>query len=106
MKDVNVYCYFNHSLLKMIKYVGYEIITHTYTSYGDCTIWCKPYTRKMQVCIKASYIDDDYWNVTTGKLDHMTGYSFYARLGHDGLWRSVHGKEDLFNYLKEVGKYA
>ena len=59
----------------------------------------------MKVCIKASYVDDDYWNVNTGKLEHMTGYSFYAQLGADGLWRSMTGREELFEYLKEVSKY-
>lgn len=105
MKNVNTYCYFNYSLLKKIQYVGYEIDTHVYTSYNDCTIWCKPYTRDLKICIKASYIDDDYWNVDTGQLEHMTGYSFYAQLGPDGLWRSIHGIEELVEYLKEVSTY-
>lgn len=105
MKDVNTYCYFHYSLLKKIQYAGYEIIDSVYTHYGDCTIFCKPYTRDMIVCIKASYVDDEYWNVTTGKLEHMSGYSFYARLGNDGLWRSMTDTEELFNYLKEVSKY-
>ena len=48
MKDVNVYCYFHYSLLKKIQYVGYEITENIYTSYGDCTIWCKPYTHKFR----------------------------------------------------------
>ena len=39
----------------------------------------------MKVCIKAIYVDDDYWNVNTGKLEHMSGYSFYAQLGTDAL---------------------
>ena len=105
MKNVNTYCYFHYSLLKKIQYLGYEIITNVYTSYGDCTIWCKPYTRDMKVCIKASYVDDWYWNVNTGKLEHMTGYSFCAQLGTDGLWRSMTSIEELYEYLKEVGKY-
>lgn len=104
MKNVNTYCYFHYSLLKKIQYTGYEIIDSVYTHYGDCTIFCKPYTRDMIVCIKASYVDDEYWNVTTGKFEHASGYSFYARLGNDVLWRSVHGKE-LLNYLKEVSTY-
>ena len=83
MKDVNAYCYFQYSLLKKIQYTGYEIIDSVYTHYGDCTIFCKPYTRDMIVCIKASYVDDEYWNVTTGKFEHASGYSFYARLGND-----------------------
>lgn len=49
MKNVNTYCYFNYSLLKKIQYVGYEIIENIYTSYYDCTIWCKPYTRDYQI---------------------------------------------------------
>ena len=105
MKNVNTYCYFHYSLLKKIQYTGYEIIDSVYTHYGDCTIFCKPYTRDMIVRIKASYVDDEYWNVTTGKFEHASGYSFYARLGNDGLWRSVHGKEELLNYLKEVNEY-
>lgn len=105
MKNVNVYCYLKHGLLKKIQYAGYEITENIYTSYGDCTIWCKPYTRDMKVCIKASYVDDDYWNVNTGKLEHMSGYSFYAQLGTDGLWRSINGCKELFEYLKEVYKY-
>lgn len=105
MKDVNTYCYFHYSLLKKIQYVGYEITENIYTSYGDCTIWCKQYTRDMKVCIKASYVDDWHWNVNTGKLEHMTGYSFYAQLGADGLWRSMTSYEELFEYLKEVSTY-
>jgi len=104
MKNVNVYCYFHHYLPKKIEYVGYEV-TMDIVSYNDCTIWCKPYTRDMKVCIKASYVDDWYWNVTTGALEHMSGYSFYARLGADGLWRSMTDTEELVEYLKEVGKY-
>lgn len=105
MKDVNTYCYLKHGLLEKIKYTGYEIIDSVYTHYGDCTIFCKPYTRDMIVCIKASYVDDEYWNVATGKLEHASGYSFYARLGNDGLWRSINGCKELFEYLKEVYKY-
>ena len=59
----------------------------------------------MKVCIKASYVDDWHWNVNTGKLEHMTGYSFYAQLGADGLWRSMTSYEELFEYLKEVSTY-
>lgn len=105
MKNVNVYCYLKHGLLEKIKYTGYEIIDSVYTHYGDCTIFCKPYTRGIKVCIKASYVDDEYWNVTTGKLEHASGYSFYARLGNDGLWRNVHSNEELLDYLKEVSTY-
>lgn len=104
MKNVNVYCYFHHCLPKKIEYVGYEV-TMDIVSYNDCTIWCKPYTRDMKVCIKASYIDDWYWNVNTGQLEHMTGYSFYAQLGTDGLWRGMTSSTELVEYLKEVGKY-
>lgn len=109
MKDVNAHYYFNYSLLKKIQYVGYEIDTHIYTSYDDCTIdctiWCKPYTRDLKVCIKASYINDWYWNVNTGKLEHMSGYSFRAQLGPDGLWRSMTSSTELVEYLKEVSTY-
>lgn len=74
MKNVNVYCYLKHGLLEKIKYAGYEIIDSVYTHYGDCTIFCKPYTRDMIVCIKASYVDDEYigmllqenWNTHQG----------------------------------------
>ena len=105
MKDVNAHCFLRYTLVQQIQRVGYEIISKTYTQYGDCTIECKPYTRGLYVIIKADYVDDDYWNVDTGKLEHMSGYSFYARLGKDGLWRSLRNKEELCEYLKEVGKY-